>query len=73
MSKSKATVTVIDDAKSEATEETFEPPAPARVPVLWDRPQDARGVVLEFPQRPRPGDGASDDRSPDGRPRDPRG
>lgn len=52
--------------------ETFEPPAPARVPVLWDRPQDARGVVLEFPQRPRPGDGASDDRSPDGRPRDPR-
>ncbi len=33
------------------TRETFEPPAPQRVPVLWDRPQESRGVVLNFPRR----------------------
>jgi membrane associated rhomboid family serine protease len=32
----------------------LEPPSPQRVPVLWNRPVDGeRGVVLEFPSRPR--------------------
>lgn len=38
----------------------FEPPSPAVVPVLWQRPDpaaaaDTRGVVLPFPPRPRDG------------------
>ncbi|MEQ1514219.1 MAG: rhomboid family intramembrane serine protease [Lysobacteraceae bacterium] len=42
-----------DDAK--ATEDSeLELPTPADVPVLWRRPQEARGVVLPFPPRHPP-------------------
>lgn len=35
----------------------LEPPPPQTVPVLWNRPVEQRGVVLQFPPRsPRPGD-----------------
>ena len=34
-----------------ATGDTFEPPSPQAVPVLWRRPPDERGVVLRFPPR----------------------
>ena len=44
-----------EEAARAALEErdTFEPPAPHEVPVLWERPtrDDTRGVVLHFPDR----------------------
>jgi len=45
--------------------ETFEPPAPQRVSVLWDRPQASRGVVIEFPRRDASRDDASRPPTPD--------
>lgn len=42
-----------DEAASEDTRETFEPPRPQDVPVLWHRPSPARGQVLPFERRPR--------------------
>jgi hypothetical protein len=31
--------------------DTFEPPSPRDVPVLWRRDDEPRGVVLRFPER----------------------
>jgi membrane associated rhomboid family serine protease len=31
--------------------DTFEPPSPTEVPVLWHRREPSRGVVLRFPER----------------------
>ncbi|MCD9027756.1 rhomboid family intramembrane serine protease [Luteimonas sp. BDR2-5] len=46
--------------------DTFEPPAPDEVPVLWTPPREQRGVVLSFPRRDAGGD-AADDGSPEAR------
>ncbi|MCD9004921.1 rhomboid family intramembrane serine protease [Luteimonas sp. XNQY3] len=41
--------------------DTFEPPAPHDVPVLWERPtEEPRGVVLRFPGRHVGSDGTAD-------------
>ena len=37
--------------QAEAERAQFEPPSPRDVPVLWQRPPEARGVVLRFPPR----------------------
>ena len=34
-----------------AQRDQFEPPSPQDVPVLWQRPQPTRGVILRFPPR----------------------
>jgi membrane associated rhomboid family serine protease len=39
--------------QADAERAQFEIEAPRDVPVLWQRPPDARGVVLRFPQPPR--------------------
>lgn len=48
-----------EEAERAAREQrdTFEPPAPDDVPVLWQPPRETRGVVLTFPRRD--GDGAA--------------
>ena len=48
-----------EEAERAAREQrdTFEPPAPDDVPVLWQPPRETRGVVLPFPRRD--GDGAA--------------
>ena len=40
-------------ARAQADREQFESAAPEDVPVLWTRPEEARGTVLEFPRRER--------------------
>ncbi|MCA1714508.1 MAG: rhomboid family intramembrane serine protease [Gammaproteobacteria bacterium] len=43
-----------DDLAAQAARqqrEQFEPPSPQDVPVLWQRPQQPRGVILRFPPR----------------------
>jgi len=42
-----------DAARAQADREQFESAAPDDVPVLWDRPEQARGTILEFPRRDR--------------------
>ncbi|HOV59343.1 MAG TPA: rhomboid family intramembrane serine protease [Rhodanobacteraceae bacterium] len=41
-------------ARAAAEAQTFEPPRPDAVPVLWQRAEPERGVVLRFPPRLRP-------------------
>ena len=40
-------------ADARAERDQFEPPSPAQVPVLWQRPKPDGGVVLPFPPRRR--------------------
>lgn len=43
-----------DEAAHDTTaRDTLEPARPDEVPVLWERPEPSRGVVLPFPQRRR--------------------
>lgn len=41
----------LDAARARAEREQFEPGAPDDVPVLWKRPEEERGTVLEFRRR----------------------
>jgi membrane associated rhomboid family serine protease len=40
-----------EDEAIAAPDDELEPPAPHDVPVLWERPEPTRGVVLRFPPR----------------------
>ncbi|MCD9031968.1 rhomboid family intramembrane serine protease [Luteimonas sp. Y-2-2-4F] len=41
-----------EEAQAAAERAMLEPPRPDDVPVLWERPEPPRGVVLPFPRRP---------------------
>ena len=42
-----------EEAETDEELHTFEPPRPDEVPVLWQRPEPERGVVLRFPAQLR--------------------
>ncbi|UXI68393.1 rhomboid family intramembrane serine protease [Tahibacter amnicola] len=49
----------LEEENATAPDETYEPPRPDHVPVIWHRTETPRGVVIHFPVRRRRDDGES--------------